>query len=184
MSRRATVPPSSWTWPAARSPGGNLILASKLHTAIPPTWALDAKGRPTEDPDAGLKGSLMPVGGHKGSGLALIVGILGGLLAGSAFGTGLGDIFDMTRSQRFGHLVLAIDIGACRPVPEFVQGVEEMVQDLKATPKVEGVEEIYLPGELEARRREERLRHGIPVSRVVLDEVTAVGAEFGVRWPA
>lgn len=163
---------------------GNLILASKLHQAIPPTWALDNKGRPTEDPDAGLRGSLMPVGGHKGSGLALVVGILGGLLAGSAFGAGLGDIFDMTRPQRFGHLILAIDIGACRPVPEFVQGVEEMVRDLKATPRVEGVEEIYMPGELETRRREERLRHGFQVSRVVLDEVRAVGAELGVQWPA
>lgn len=163
---------------------GNLILASKHHTAIPPSWALDERERPTEDPDAGLRGSLMPVGGHKGSGLALIVGILGGLLAGSAFGAGLGDIFDMTRSQRFGHLILAIDIGACRPVPEFLRGVQEMVLDLKTTPKVEGTEEIYMPGELEARRREERLRHGFPVSRVVLDELMAVGSEFGVQWPA
>ncbi|HSB71258.1 MAG TPA: Ldh family oxidoreductase [Candidatus Methylomirabilis sp.] len=162
---------------------GNLILASKLGRPIPPNWALDQKGKPTEDPDAGLRGSLMPVGGHKGSGLALLVGILGGLLASSPFGTGLGDIFDMTRPQRFGHLILAIDIGACRPVPEFVQAVEAMVHDLKATPCAEGVEEIYMPGELEARRRDERLRHGFPLSQVVLDEVKAVGAELGVRWP-
>ena len=163
---------------------GNLILASKLGKSIPPTWALDEQGRPTEDPDAGLGGSLMPVGGHKGSGLALVVGILGGFLAGSAFGTGLGDIFDMTRPQRLGHLVLAMEIGACRPVPEFVQAMEEMIRDLKSTPRVEGVDEIYMPGELEMQRREQRLRHGFPVSRVVLDEVKAVGAELGVPWPA
>jgi ureidoglycolate dehydrogenase (NAD+) len=163
---------------------GNLILASKMKKAIPPTWALDPRGKPTQDPNAGLQGSLMPVGAHKGSGLALVVGILGGLLAGSPFGAGLGDIFDMTRPQRLGHLVMAVDIGACCPLPEFLQAMEGMIDDLKTTPRAEGVEEIWMPGEMEMRRRAERLRDGFPVSRVVLDEVQAVGAEFGLHWPA
>jgi LDH2 family malate/lactate/ureidoglycolate dehydrogenase len=163
---------------------GNLILASKLGRSIPPTWALDAQGRPTEDPDAGLRGSLMPVGGHKGAGLALVVAVLGGLLAGSPFGTGCGDIFDMTRPQRLGHLVMALDIAAFGPVAAFLQAMDGMIADLKDTTRAEAVEEIWMPGEMERRRREERLRDGFPVSRMVLDEVQAVGAEFGVKWPA
>src|SRR3990167_3967955 len=163
---------------------GNLILASKLGKTIPSTWALDERGQPTQDPDAGLRGSLMPVGGHKGSGLALVVAILGGLLAGAPFGAGCGDIFDMTRPQRFGHLVMALDIAACCPLPEFLQAMDGMIRDLKSSSRGEGVEEIWMPGELEMRRREERRRDGFPVSRVVLDEVRAVGAEFGVSWPA
>lgn len=163
---------------------GNLILASKLGRAIPITWALDDHGTPTDDPDAGLKGSLMPVGGHKGSGLALIVGILGGLLASSPFGAGLGDIFDMTRPQRLGHLVMAIDIQACCPLPEFLRAMDAMIRDLKATPRAEGVEEIFMPGELELRRREERRTRGFAVSQVVLDELLGVGRELGVPWPA
>jgi len=163
---------------------GNLILASKLGKTIPSTWALDERGQPTQDPDAGLRGSLMPVGGHKGAGLALVVAILGGLLAGAPFGAGCGDIFDMTRPQRFGHLVMALDIAACCPLPEFLQAMDGMIRDLKSSSRAEGVEEIWMPGELEMRRREERQRDGFPVSRVVLDEVRAVGAEFGVSWPA
>jgi LDH2 family malate/lactate/ureidoglycolate dehydrogenase len=163
---------------------GNLILASKMKKTIPPTWAMDPRGQPTQDPEAGLQGSLMPVGGHKGAGLALVVGILGGLLAGSPFGAGCGDIFDMTRPQRLGHMVMAIDIAACGPLPEFLQGMQGMIGDLKRTPRAEGVEEIWMPGEMEMRRREERLRDGCPVSRVVLDEVRAVGAEFGIQWAA
>lgn len=166
----------------AEAARGNLILASKMKQAIPPTWALDERGRPTEDPDAGLRGSLMPVGAHKGSGLALIVGILGGLLAGSPFGAGLGDLFDMTRPQRLGHLVMAIDIASFSPIQDFLRSVEGMIDDLKSTPRAEGVEEIWMPGELEGRKRAERLRDGFPVSRVVLEEVRAVGAEFGVLW--
>jgi LDH2 family malate/lactate/ureidoglycolate dehydrogenase len=162
---------------------GNLILAARLGKAIPLTWALDERGRPTEDPHAGLKGSLMPVGGHKGAGLALVVAILGGLLAGAPFGAGCGDIFDMTRPQRFGHLVMAIDIGACCPLPEFLLAMDEMIADLKSSPRAEGVEEVSLPGEPERRRRGEHLRHGILVSQAVLDDARAAGAELGVQWP-
>lgn len=177
-------PPVVFDMACSQVARGNLILAAKTKRAIPPTWALDVRGRPTDDPDAGLQGSLMPVGGHKGSGLALVVGILGGLLAGSPFGAGLGDIFDMTRPQRLGHLVMAVDIGACCPLPEFLRAMEAMIDDLKSTPRADGVEEIWMPGEMEMRRREERLRDGFPVSRVVLDEVRAVGAQLGVPWPA
>jgi LDH2 family malate/lactate/ureidoglycolate dehydrogenase len=177
-------PPIVFDMACSQVARGNLILASKMKKAIPPTWALDVRGRPTEDPDAGLKGSLMPVGGHKGSGLALIVGILSGLLAGSPFGAGLGDIFDMTRPQRLGHLVMAIHVEACCPLPEFLRAMEAMIDDLKGTPRAEGVDAIWMPGEMESRRRETRLREGFPLSRVVLDEVRAVGAEFGVPWPA
>ncbi len=163
---------------------GNLIVAAKLGKPIPHTWALDEKGRPTDDPEAGLKGSLMPVGGHKGAALALIVGILGGFLAGAPFGAGCGDIFDMTRPQGFGHLVMAIDIAAFCPLPAFLQQMEEMVREIKAAPRAEGVAEIYLPGELEFRRRGERLQHGLPLSAVVLEDARAIGRELGVAWPA
>jgi len=177
-------PPVIFDMACSQVARGNLILASKQGRRIPPTWALDDRGQPTEDPDAGLKGSLMPVGAHKGSGLALVVGILGGLLAGSPFGAGLGDIFDMTRPQRLGHLVMAIDIGAFGPLTAFQGAMEAMIDDLKATPRAEGVEEIWMPGEMERRKREERQRTGFPVSRVVLDETRAAGAECGVPWPA
>jgi LDH2 family malate/lactate/ureidoglycolate dehydrogenase len=177
-------PPVVFDMACSQVARGNLILASKLGRVIPSTWALDEQGQPTEDPDAGLRGSLMPVGGHKGAGLALVVAILGGLLAGSPSGTGCGDIFDMTRPQRLGHLVMALDIAAFGPSSAFLQAMDGMIADLKDTPRTEGVEEIWMPGEMERRRREERLRDGFPVSRVVLDEVTAVGAEFGIQWPA
>jgi len=178
-----TRPPIIFDMACSQVARGNLILAAKTKQTIPLTWALDAQGRPTEDPDAGLKGSLLPVGGHKGSGLALIVGILGGLLAGSPFGAGLGDIFDMTRPQRFGHLMMAIHIEACCPLAEFLRSMEAMVDDLKGTPRVDGVQQLWMPGEMEMHRRQERLRDGFPVSQVVLDEVRGAGAAFGVPWP-
>jgi LDH2 family malate/lactate/ureidoglycolate dehydrogenase len=162
---------------------GNLILASRLGRRIPLTWALDDHGRPTDDPKAGLAGSLLPMGGHKGAGLALVVAILGGLLAGSPFGAGCGDIFDMTRPQRFGHLVMAIDIGAFCPAPDFLRTLEEMLAGLKGAPRAEGVEEILVPGEPESRRRQEYLRSGFPINREVLEDARAVGTEFGVPWP-
>jgi len=162
---------------------GNLILAEKMGKQIPLTWALDNRGRPTDDPAAGLAGSLLPVGGHKGAGLALIVGLLGGVLAGAPFGAGCGDIFDMTRPQRLGHLAMALDVAACCPFPDFVQAVTAMIGECKTSPRRDGVDEIFMPGELEARRRAQNRRDGFPVSPVVLAEARAVGAEFRVDWP-
>ena len=61
---------------------GKLILAQKLGQSIPLGWALDKDGKPTTDPAEGRKGSLIPIGGPKGSGMAIIVEILSGILSG------------------------------------------------------------------------------------------------------
>jgi LDH2 family malate/lactate/ureidoglycolate dehydrogenase len=61
---------------------------------------------------------------------------------------------------------------------------QEMIREIKAAPRAEGVAEIYLPGELEFRRRGERLQQGLPLSAVVLEEARTIGRELGVAWPA
>jgi len=79
---------------------------------------------------------------------------------------------------------MAMQIEAFCPLPEFFRAMEAMIDDLKETPRAEGVDTIWMPGEMEMQRRDERLREGFPLSRPVLDEVRAVGTEFGVPWPA
>ena len=70
---------------------GKLILAQKLEKSIPEGWALDKDGRPTTDPAAGRAGSLVPIGGAKGSGLAIMVDVLCGILSGGPYGPHLHD---------------------------------------------------------------------------------------------
>jgi LDH2 family malate/lactate/ureidoglycolate dehydrogenase len=171
--------PLSWGIPTAEEPAiildmacmvaarGKITLAAREGRAIPDGWALDADGRPTNDPIAALQGLLQPVGGAKGYGLAVINEILSGVLSGARI---LDEIPDSVMSTgRFteplgiGHLVLALDPTAFVDIDEFKSRVETIRHTLKASPTLPGVEEVMLPGEPEHRTRQERLRDGIPL---------------------
>ena len=89
---------------------GKLILAQKLGKSIPEGWALDKDGRPTTDPAAGRAGSLVPIGGAKGSGLAIMVDVLCGILGGGPYGPHLHDLYVMDEPQGVSHFLGAIDI--------------------------------------------------------------------------
>jgi (2R)-3-sulfolactate dehydrogenase (NADP+) len=89
---------------------GQVMRAAQEGRPIPPGWALDAGGRPTEDPEAALAGTLMPLGGPKGFALALLVEVLTGGLLGPVVGPDVVDFFAAPeRPQRVAHLVIALD---------------------------------------------------------------------------
>jgi LDH2 family malate/lactate/ureidoglycolate dehydrogenase len=129
---------------------GWIRLAAERGDRLPPGWALDPDGNPTDDPHQALAGTLLPVGGYKGSGLALVVDVLTGVLAGGAFGREVSP----RRGSRFAasHAFFAVDIAQLRPTPSFLADVERLVQMVKHTALAPGFEEVLLPGEREARR--------------------------------
>ena len=160
---------------------GKLILAQKLGKSIPLGWALDRDGNPTTDPAAGRAGSLIPIGGPKGSGMAIMVDILSGILSGAGFGPHLGDLYaDMDTPQGVGHFVGAIDVSHFIEVDRFIAAVTQMSQEIKALRRVEGVEEILMPGERSLTGREKRLREGIELPQAVVDELRKLGEPYGL----
>ena len=164
---------------------GHIRLAARHGKPIPEGWALDAEGRPTTDAEKALAGVMLPFAGAKGSALAMMVDILGGVLSGSAFG---GEIRDMTRDfeapQDVGHFFLAFKIEAFMPLAEFTSRMETEIARLKALRPAAGFTEVLYPGEPEARREAERRANGIPLSPQVVDSLKAVADEAGVAFPA
>lgn len=164
--------------------GGKLRLAAKKGVPIPPDWALDREGVPTTDPNEAIfHGFMQWAGGYKGFGLATVVEVLGGVLSGGLFGT------DVPAMKSFGKeplvtsaFYLAIDPGQFMPVEEFRGRVTRLVEMVKASDRARGVEEVYVAGEIEFRRKAERLRNGIPLSDVVRDELRALAADAGVPF--
>jgi LDH2 family malate/lactate/ureidoglycolate dehydrogenase len=164
--------------------GGKLRLAAKKGAPIPPDWALDREGVPTTDPhEAIFHGFMQWAGGYKGFGLATVVEVLGGVLSGGLFGT------DVPAMKSFGKeplvtsaFYLAIDPGQFMPVEEFRGRVTRLVEMVKASGRARGVEEVYVAGEIEFRRKAERLRNGIPISDVVRDELRGLAADAGVPF--
>jgi LDH2 family malate/lactate/ureidoglycolate dehydrogenase len=132
--------------------------------AIPPGWALDSSGVPTTDTEAAYKGMLMPLGGYKGSGLGMMVGILCSVLSGGAVSTEVGGIRFRGRLVRVSQTFIAIDIARFMPLEEFTSRMEKLVNLVKSTPTAPGYDEVLVAGDPEWRMETERLAHGIPIA--------------------
>ena len=160
---------------------GKLVKAMKEGESIPESWAIDSKGRPTTDPKKGLEGALSPFGGVKGYGLALVLEVLAGPLAGAAAGKEVvGTLEPVDGFSTKGDFMIAIDPEAFGSADEFKARVQRFVTQLKESRKAPGVKEILVPGEPEFRIRERRVHEGIPIADEVWAELEQLAKELGV----
>ncbi len=145
------------------SSAGKINQALKKGENIPEGWALDPEGNPTTDPKEGLQGFLLPMAGHKGYGLGLIVDILTGALAGSFCGKEVPPLEDLTTPYGASFFMLVLDPGFFAGRDIFTEKVERLLEDCITCPPMEGFDRVYFPGELEAMEEAKRKKTGIPV---------------------
>ena len=164
---------------------GTIALALKKGECIPEGWAMDRRGRPTQDPREALDGLIMPLGGYKGYGLSLVIGVLTAVLTGAATSWEMLDIPSLCRGlgTNVGHLLMAIDVESFIPLAEFKRLIDQMVRTLKACPRAEGVDRIYMPGEIEHLRQQTYQTEGIPMDSVVREELRELAVRFKVEFP-
>jgi L-2-hydroxycarboxylate dehydrogenase (NAD+) len=152
---------------------GKIRLKAQRNEQIPEGWMIDRQGQPLTDPKRANEGFLVPVGGPKGYGLALMFGLLAGTLNGAAFGRDVVDYtVDSKTPSNTGQAVVAVDIAAFADVQVFKQNVDELWDVMKSSPTLPGVDEVRLPGERSAHLYRERMAHGVPLGaelRKVLD---------------
>ncbi|WP_165694283.1 Ldh family oxidoreductase, partial [Teichococcus deserti] len=158
---------------------GKVYLAQKSGEAIPPGWALDAAGRPTTDPAAAIEGIILPMAGHKGSGIAVMMDVLAGVLPGGVFGSGVTGPYRAEGRSGAGQLMIALDIARFLPLEDFFARMQALVAELKAVPRAEGVEEIFHPGEIEARAEERQRRDGIVLPDDTRAALKVLAGELG-----
>jgi len=167
--------------------GGKLLLASKKGEKIPRDWATDREGRPTDDPDKGFAGFLLPVGGHKGLGLSYAVDILCGLITGGAFQHHMKSMYKHADEPSLtGHFMIAINPLALISREDMAARMAEFQTTLKASPMWDDSQEMLLPGELEHRTAQQRTANGIPLPADLYRDLLALGDEVGsaVELPA
>ena len=121
--------------------------------------------------------------GHKGYAIAAIVDMLSGVLTGSAFGTGVAGPYQTERKSGAGHLMIALDIAAFQPLATFNARMEEMIGELKAVPLAQGHEEVFYPGEIEARNEVANRRDGLSLPEDTLADLEKVARENGLKAP-
>jgi L-2-hydroxycarboxylate dehydrogenase (NAD+) len=148
---------------------------------MPVGWMIDRFGQPLTDPTRAEEGFLMPIGGYKGYGLSLIVGLLAGTLNGAAMGKDVIDFnHDDTTTTNTGQAVMAIDLSAFGDVADFKARVDRLVRDLRSSERMPGVERIWLPGEQSHERRAANERDGIPVPSALLTQLDAIAREMDI----
>ena len=164
---------------------GKIRKAAREGRPIPEGWALDAAGRPTTDPEAALSGgTLLPIGGAKGAGLSMMLDILCGVLTGAQFAGGVGDQYKrFDRPQGVGHFILVMRPDLFLPADQVAARMATLVATVKANPKAAGIDEIYMPGEIEARREQDRIATGIPYRVVDLAPLVAAARRLSVPLP-
>jgi LDH2 family malate/lactate/ureidoglycolate dehydrogenase len=159
---------------------GKVYLARQRHEQIPETWALDKHGNPTTDPAAALEGYILPMAGHKGYAIGVIVDMLAGVLSGSGFLDGVHGPYDPVNPSRAGHFFAAFDVTRFQPREQFDARMEEYIAKLKSVPVAPGHEGIFYPGELEARRDEGNRRDGLLLPEDTLADLARVAAKAGL----
>jgi L-2-hydroxycarboxylate dehydrogenase (NAD+) len=154
---------------------GKVKVAAQRGEEMPEGWMIDRQGRPLRDPSRADDGFLLPIGGYKGAGLALMFGLLAGTLNGAAMGKDVVDFNkDDTTPTNTGQAILALDIARFGDPARFKRRVDDVIRQLKSSARLPGFSEIRLPGEQTHARREERVARGIPLApalRAALDRL-------------
>ncbi|WP_296557707.1 Ldh family oxidoreductase [Pigmentiphaga sp.] len=160
---------------------GKVKAKAKRGEMMPEGWMIDREGKPLLDPTRSDDGFLMPIGGHKGYGLALIVGLLAGTLNGAAMGREVVDFNkDHVTATNTGQAILVLNLAAFGPVQAFKGAVDRLVEDLRGSARMPGTDRIWMPGEQSHARRRRYRETGIPVSRGVAAELDQLARELEI----
>ncbi len=160
---------------------GKVKTMAQRGEAMPEGWMIDRQGRPLTDPTRAGEGFLLPIGGAKGYGLALVFGILAGTLNGAAFGRDVVDFnADSQTTTNTGHFVIALDIKAFADPDLFKAGIDKVWEEMKSSPRLPGAEEIRLPGEGLAGITKARSDTGIPIPGPLRKRLNQLADELAI----
>jgi LDH2 family malate/lactate/ureidoglycolate dehydrogenase len=162
---------------------GKVVLAAREGRAIPSGWAIGPDGRPTTDPTSALAGAMLPMAGHKGFGLAVMIDILAGCLTGSALSPEISNDPAHPAQQRTGHLLIAIAVDRFVTAEQYSSALERLAHTVHTAPRAPGTGRFLLPGELEASAAQQRAAEGIPLDSASVSLLAEIGATHCVPFP-
>jgi L-2-hydroxycarboxylate dehydrogenase (NAD+) len=162
---------------------GSIKVAAREGRPLPEGWVVDADGRPITDAARAHEGFLVPMGGYKGSGLTIAIGLLAGVLNGAAFGA---DVVDHRRDEKTptntGQSILVLAPDLFRPQAEVLADLTQHLDSLRNSGRRDGGP-VRLPGDEAARVHAENEVHGIPISDSLASELDQLARDLGIHSP-
>jgi LDH2 family malate/lactate/ureidoglycolate dehydrogenase len=157
---------------------GTIKVLAHAGEQMPEGWVVDVEGNPILDPTRADEGFLMPIGGYKGAGLNLGLGLLAGVLNGAAFGPDVIDHRNVPgQAANTGQAIFVMRPDLFRDLDEFRSDMERHLAALRASGP-EG--SVHLPGDSAAAEMADRLERGIPLGEVLLGQLRELGARLGL----
>jgi len=164
---------------------GKIYAALQRGEEIPPDWAIDAAGGATTDPKAAIDGILAPMAGHKGYGISFMMDVLSGVLTGSSYATDVVGPYVPDQRSGCGHLVIALDVAAFMGPDEFAGRIDDLVARTKQVPPAAGVDEVFVPGEIEANAERAAVESGeVDLPDKTIADLRELGSSLGVVFDA
>ena len=160
---------------------GKVKTKAQRGETMPEGWMVDREGRPLTDPKRMDEGFLLPIGGYKGYGMALVFGILAGTLNRAAMGREVIDFnHDDATPTNTGQAILAVDISAFDELEAFRERIDALARDIRGSQRMKGFERIFLPGEQSHAKSVERGKQGIPIPPALLAGLNELGTRLGI----
>lgn len=159
---------------------GKIRKAHRRGEKIPLDWALDNNGKPTDDPAAALEGFMQPMGGPKGSALAIMMDVFSGVLSGSAFAGHVAGPSDPSAVADVEHFLMAIKPDLFIDLDSFHERMKHLYDRVVGSEPAAGVERVYFPGEIERLLKAERETNGIPLVQAEVDALNNEASKVSV----
>ena len=160
---------------------GKVYLARQRGQEIPLGWAINAAGAPTTDPAEAIEGIILPMAQHKGYAIALMMDMLSGVLTGSGYGDAVAGPYQAERRSHAGHLMIALNIEAMQPLVEFSARMEALIGQIKSVPLAQGFDEVFYPGEIEARNDARNRQQGLSLPEDTLTDLRKIAGQYGLE---
>lgn len=163
---------------------GKIQVAAIVNEKIPFTWANNKDGMVTDNPTEALNGTLQPLGGYKGYGLAVIVDALTSLLSHGEFGKNISSVEELSEnsSEKISHFMLGIDPSTFYDIGDFLSYVDSYVKYIKNSPKAEGNDEIFLPGEIEFNKYHQNIEQGLTIRNETKAILLQIANDLGLNF--
>lgn len=164
---------------------GKIRKAARNGESIPDNWAVDREGNFTTNPNEALKGALLPMGGPKGSAIALAVDIISGMLSGAQYAPNLKSFHTPEGATGVGASLIVLDISRFMNLKVFQNHMDGYIERIKGMKKAKGFDEIFIPGEIEYNKEQQSYKEGIELDDKAvaaidaLLEVTGSGKRLG-----
>ena len=160
---------------------GKIKTLAQRGEQMPEGWMVGRDGKPLTDPTKQSEGFLLPIGGAKGYGLAMAIGLLAGVLNGAAFGANVVEFSkDTTSPTNTGQFYAAISVAAFGGVDAFKAAADAVFDEMRASQPLPGHDRVRIPGEGRDQLRAERAAHGIPLNPALVSALAEIAAELDI----